>query len=376
MCTVPPRHVSAAALLAGLAALLLLLSGLVGSGAPALSQPAGEPFTVTGVAVEAAADTTSQARERAFREGARIALGRLLADLTGPEPPVDAASLPQDQVDVLIQAFEVEEERTSPGRYRATLTYIFREDAIRGLLGPGAAAALADTPAVRPAPPVLVLPVLRTDGGTRLWDSPNPWHEAWLDYDAGRGPVPIIVPFGDLADVRDVDVGRALAGDAEALAAIRNRYDAASAVVAVAEPEQGQVIIRLARYGALEDLGTTTINMANEQALPGALAAAVGRVADQLATDWRQAAALPAGPTSALTVVVPFSENREWFSIRSRLRAIPALVETNVASLSQREAILELAYRGAERDFLYALTRQGLVLREGPAAPELRLLGE
>ncbi|NBC31780.1 MAG: DUF2066 domain-containing protein [Alphaproteobacteria bacterium] len=372
----PLRHVFPALLVAGLMAMVLTAHTILLPIPAARSQPAGEPFTVTGVAVDADAETTTAAREQAFRQGARIALAQLLSDLAAAEPPVDAATLPQDQIDVLIQAFEVEEERTSPGRYRATLTYIFREDAIRGLLGPEAAAAVAETPAPRPAPPVLVLPVLRSERGDRLWDSPNPWHEAWLDYDASGGPVPILVPFGDLADVADVDVDRALAGDAEALAAIRNRYDAASTIVAVAEPAEGRVIIRLARYGAMEDLGTTTLNMANEQALPGALAAAVGRVADQLAADWRDAAAVPAGPTRTLTVLVLFEQNRDWFRIRSRLRAIPALVETEVASLSPQEAVVELAYRGEERDFLMDLTRQGLVLSEGPAAPELRLVRE
>ena len=113
--------------------------------------------------------------------------------------------------------------------------------------------------------------------------------------------------------------------------------------------------------------------MANEQSLSGALWAAVGRVADQLATDWRTLATAPAGPTNALTVLIPLEGNRDWFRIRSRLQAIPALVEADVASLSPREAVVELAYRGEEADFMTALRRQGLMLSEGAVAPELRL---
>ena len=344
-----------------------------GIGAATAQTPAAEPFTITGVAVDVTAATASAARDQAFADGAREALARLIADLAGASPAVDAAALSAEEIAVLIQAFEVEEERSSPGRYRATLTYIFREDAIRGLLGPDIPGLPGSAAPARPAPPVLVLPVLQSDEGVRLWDSPNPWHEAWLDYEAGRNPVPIIVPLGDLADVRDVDVDRALAGNAQALAAIRNRYAAASTVVAIAEPGDDRVVLRLARYGALEELGTTTINMANEQPLPGALAAAVGRMAERLAADWRQIAAAPAGPTSIFVVLVPFESNRDWFQIRNRLRAIPALVEAEVASLSPQEAVVELTYRGEEQDFLRALRGQGLDLSTGVAAPELRL---
>lgn len=343
----------------------------------ALAQPAAaEPFTVTGVAVDVTAATASEARDQAFSEGARVALAQLIEGLAGVIPTVDAASLPAEEIGALIQAFEVEEERTSPGRYRGTLTYIFREDAIRALLGPDVAGLPDSAAPIRPAPPVLILPVLQDFDSVRLWDSPNPWHEAWLDYEAGPNAVPVIVPFGDLADVLDVDVDRAIAGDADALTAIRNRYEAASTVVAIVEPTGRSVTVRLERYGAVEDLGITTITMANEQALPSALAAAVGRVAERLAADWRQIAAVPTGPTNAMLVLVPLESNRDWFRIRSRLQAIPALVDTDVASLSPQEAVIELAYRGEEQDFLVALRRQGLTLNQGPVALELRLSQE
>ena len=360
-------------LAAAVGAFAALSAGFAGTPA---AQMAAEPFTVTGVAVDVSAATTSAARDLAFDEGARIAFGRLVEGFAGPTAAADVATMQADEIGVLIQAFEVEEERTSPGRYRATLTYIFREDSVRAMLGPDVVPATDPAIASRPAPPVLILPVFSGAEGTRLWDSPNPWHEAWLDYDGSRSTVPIIVPFGDLADVGDVDVERALAGDTEALAAIRDRYGAASTVVAVAEPGDTRVTLRLERYGAMQDLGITTINMANEQSLSGALWAAVGRVADQLATDWRTVSTAPVGPTHALTVRIPLEGNRAWFRIRSRLNAIPALVDADVASLSPREAVVELAYRGEEGDFLTALRRQGLVLSEGALAPELRLSTE
>src|SRR3546814_6167914 len=59
------------------------------------------------------------------------------------------------------------------------------------------------------------------------------------------------VPYGDVADIRDLPPEKALAGDVEALTGIAERYGARDAVIARARPRAGNAIeLSVQRIGA------------------------------------------------------------------------------------------------------------------------------
>jgi len=125
--------------LARLAALMLpVLMVLQTLPATAPAQVGSEAYTVRGVEVDVTAGSAAEARDRAFQEGQRLALERLVEQLVGPGSGINVAGLPPAEIDRMVQSFQVQEERTSPGRYRATLTYVFRPDAVRALVGDAA----------------------------------------------------------------------------------------------------------------------------------------------------------------------------------------------------------------------------------------------
>jgi hypothetical protein len=351
-------------------ALALLLVCLWG-GAPALGQPAdegGDAYTVTGVEVDVSAETTTAARDRAFAEGRRLAAAELFRRL-GIEA-VDPAGLESADLDRILQGFQVEEESLAPGRYIATLTYVFLPAEVRALARSRGAAAEAPRDS-----PVVLLPVYRDGAAARLWDAPNPWHQAWLDYEhGGQSAVPLVVPFGDVADVVDIDARRALAGDRPALAAIADRYGAEGTLVAVAEPGDGGLSVRLLPYGT-GDAGPPAQLTVPEGTEPGLFPAAVERVAEQVDLSWFAAPAAAAGPENRLAVLVPLDSPADWFRTRSRLQRAVPVTDHTVISLSAREAVVELVYRGSETQLREALSRAGLQLREGTQAMELRALG-
>src|SRR5580704_15909065 len=112
---------------------LLVVLGLPAVG-PVGAWAATDPFSVTGVAVDATAATASAARDTALADGQRKAFRQLLERLAAPADygrlphPSDAEIVP------LVAGFQLQEERTSAVRYLATLTYSFRPNAVRALL--------------------------------------------------------------------------------------------------------------------------------------------------------------------------------------------------------------------------------------------------
>lgn len=352
-----------------LAPLVALLAFVLGA-SPVAAQATGV-FTVSDVAVDVTGATASEARERAFAEGQRLALGRLL-DRLGVDPSqLDPAGLSDAETARLIQGFQVDEESTSGGRYVATLTYDFRPEEVRRLLI-GRAIGFAETA----SKPVVVVPVYRSDAGPRLWDSPNPWLEAWLDVSGDERLVPVIVPFGDLADVRDVSVEEALSGDRAALGAIAERYGAGGALVAVAEPRGDALAVTLNRYDAESGDAATALTVEPAADPSAQWAAAVAGSVAALEETWRARTRIQSGERSTLALLVPLNGSGDrWFAIQSRLRRVPTLVAARVVSLSPQEAVVELDYVGSEQQFHLALAQQDLAIDQGFHAPQLRLAG-
>ncbi len=357
------------------------------------------PYTVRGVEVDATDSSTAAARDRAFMEGQRLALERLVEQLTGPRSGINVAALSDVEVERMVQGFQVEQERTSPGRYRATLTYVFRPDAVRALVGdvapppgapqgplavvpPGGEMAPGNVPGAGPGTAaageaVLVLPVLRTADAVRLWDSPNPWHDAWLNH-GGDDAAPVLVPYGDVQDVIAIDARRALTGDRAALDAVAANYEAVGTLVALAEPSDAGLVVSTRLYGHRRLDGPASFTVPMSGGADTVYAEAVRRVVEQLAATTpagEPAAAVPDGPRQQVVVLVPLASQRDWFQTRTRLGRVPAVVGTNVLSLSAQEVVLELDYQGSEADLRDALAREGLALERGPQALELRPAG-
>ncbi len=114
----------------------------ISGGAPIATSTEG--YTIADVTVEATAGTTVAARDIAFREGQRKALARLLERL-GATGRLDPAAVSDADLDAIVERFQVNAEQSSPGRYAATLTYVFRGPAVQALLS-GAAPAIATAP--------------------------------------------------------------------------------------------------------------------------------------------------------------------------------------------------------------------------------------
>lgn len=350
--------------------------------APIQAQPALPPapaagqqdslYTVSGVEVDVTAGTAAEARDQAFFQGQGIALGRLAERLGVSQGELDPSSLPPETVARLLQSFQVEEEQTAAGRYIATLTYSFRPEEVRQLLSSRGA-----TFAAPPTQPVLIIPIYRGESGTRLWDSPNPWLAAWLDFPNGNSLVPVVVPFGDLQDMREVDIDAAMSGDTAALETMAQRYGAREVVVAVAEPRGESLSVTVNRYGGRTAGGSEQLSVppATEEGA-NQLALAVERTTALLDESWRSQAQVQSGERNSMTVLVPLAGTGDsWFNIQERLRQVPTVVEADILSLSPREAVVDIRFMGSEAQFREAIAQQNLTIREGVYAPELRLTG-
>ncbi len=320
------------------------------AGCPAAAQGV-DPFTITDVAVDATAATAVEARNRAMADGQRAAYQRLLRRLT-PEsewsrlPPAGGTAL-----DALVRGFQVAGERSSATRYLARLTVTFHRDPVRQLLRE-AGIPFTET-AARPA---LLLPVYRDAGGTLLWED-NPWRQAWIDRPERDSLAPLLLPRRDQAVPDDFSPMVATSGDEGQMRRLATRLGAGSVVVAEARPAAGGVTVSVTRYGA--DGGGRP-----ESGSFASLAEAAQRLAAGWDEDWKARTLLRFDSRGLLLVQVPYATIESWVAVRRKLGETSEITRIEIASLTNREALLTLSHIGDVQTLKLALRQRDLILQE------------
>ena len=358
---------------------LAALAGLVcGAAAGRAAAQEAEVFAVKDVAVDATAATAAVARDQALAEGERHALQRLLARLTlrrdeGKLPKPSAGELTD-----LLAGFEVQEEKNSPVRYIARLTYHFKPRAVEQLLR-AAGVGFAETP----SRPIVVLPLLRSGNALLLWDDPNPWRAVWNGLPPADGLVPFSVPIGDVNDIADATAEQAARGDRERLRAIAARYGAGAVLVAAAtlrrEGGSGRSVVDLAatRYGAaLQDqINVSSVAGGQGESREALLARAAQAVEAEVTERWKEDNLLHFDQAQQAVVSVPIRGLEDWLKIQQRLHEIATISRAELVYLSRGEARVALDYLGDPAQLKHALAQRDLILSEEGGALSLRLAG-
>ncbi|WP_200341178.1 DUF2066 domain-containing protein [Rhodovibrio sodomensis] len=338
-------------------AALLVLPGALAAQAPL--------YTVENVKVDATAESATAARAQGLDQAHVSAFNRMVERLVLRSELNQVPELSAERIANLLRDFEVFNERTSNVRYLAEVTFRFRPESIRQFLKEN------DIPfAVTRSKPVVVLPVWGEGEDAVLWDTPNPWREAWANRAEQTGLVPLTVPLGDLGDIRAVSAQEALDGDRGALKAIAQRYGATDVLVTQArlagDPEAftGSMQVITSRIGTPEVARTLvdSIQQQRDEPLPEMLARAADSVARDIEETWKRANLLDFEQRNRLQVEVPIDGLQRWVTVRERLDGIARIESFRVAAMTRTAARLKMTYYGARQQLALALQQNDLVL--------------
>jgi len=335
----------------GLALILLVV--------PALAW-AADAFAVRGIDVDVTAASVAGAKEQAITEAERVGFRRLLERLT---MPADHGHLPNADALQYVRDVAIEQERSSAVRYIATLTVRYNHVAVRKLLRD------ANLKYAEPRPRgVVVVPVFKPQGGGRvlLWDDPNPWRAAWMAH-GGGALVPLAVPGGDIAELALITPEKALANDAESLAALGARYrtpDVLVAAAAVNAAGNGIDVSLNGPPGVLKPFDTRSY-VIGDNGLDAALRQAVADITLGLDNTYKQGNLLSFDRASTIAALVPLNGLEDWLAVRERLGRVPLVRRWEIVSLSKEEAAVTLYTLGEIEQVKTTLAAAGLILDWG-----------
>lgn len=349
-----------------LAGLLVVgwLLGLAGNAA-------ADAYTVSGVAVDVTAEDSVTARALAIEEAQQKGLRQLLERLTTPEHYGRLPAADQQPLGRLVSAFEVEEENVSSTRYVGTLTIVYDQEAVQGILVGTGVPIVLELP-----PPLLVVPAILEPGNApAVFTGAAGWRDAWAAAGDQHGLLDVRLPLGDLADLRMLGP-QALAIDPEAaLAAAADRYDAAAALLLVARPDDplGPTRVTVTAEGSHGWPGDFAgESLAMDADAETVWAAAVRRTLEALEREWKARHLIDMDRLAQLPVELSLDSFEAWTDIRRRLAEVAAVRRVDIDAFSQTEVALIFNHIGNVGQLQRALEARGLELTQGAGTWRLR----
>lgn len=339
---------------------------------------AADLYTVPGVIVAVAADSSVKAKAMAQDTAKEQAFRRLAERLVVPEDLAAIPSVGLDRIEPTIRSVRVLDEVVTGTTFDGRFTIQFDPAATRRLLDE---LGLRYTEAQ--SRPYVIVPVYGAPPDAALWQDPNPWRAAWESFGGVEDTlVPLKVPLGDLQDVVAVDANQALEGYARGLGDLAANYDSAGSVVAAAEvtgnPWNGGASLKIAVRSYGEILGepfSAQITQTPDEEAQAFFQRGVIAVLQGLETAWKSANAIQYSAAESLRARALASALQDWLLIRKTLEQEPLVSEVKVVSLRRGEVILDLVHRGTADQLQRALAQRGVNLVQTAEGWDLQLGG-
>jgi hypothetical protein len=252
-------------------------------------------FAGGGALVAAAALIAQVAGDRGIAPVAAstdISVGNIDVDVTGKTPEdareqgwqeaevkawkkVGGPDLPPAQIESMVSAVLIQQERVGPHRYVATLGVVFDRTRAGALLGAAGEQAHSQ--------PMLTLPVLISGGTDTMYQVRNPWQRAWAEFQSGASAIDYVRPAGAGGDSLLLTYGQTGRRSRAWWNTILDAYGASDIIVPVAQLQRqwpgGPVVGTFtARYGPDSTyLAQFSMTAPNDDALPQMLDQAVQR---------------------------------------------------------------------------------------------------
>ncbi len=228
--------------LIGLATAGLVYAQLEGTERGVAPLASSGDFEVFGVEVNTRGKNAFEARQKGWEEAQRKAWIMLYARTQGGK----TAGLSDGALNNIVSAIIVEEEQIGPTRYIARLGVMFDRARAGQILGVGGRRLRS--------PPLLVLPIMWSEGSPQVFENKTEWQKAWARFRAGDSAIDYVRAYGSDSESLMLTAGQAERHDRRWWRMILDQFGAADVIVPIVRMQYeypgGPVTGRFsARYG-------------------------------------------------------------------------------------------------------------------------------
>lgn len=329
-----------------------VLAGLA-AGAMTASALADSPFTVDGVAIDARAETATEAQRTALQQGQTQGAIRLIERLTLPEDRMESqlSLITADEAAILIAGLQISDEQRSATRYRGVLSLDFDPRAVRRYF------AGLNMPFVESqAATIAVAPLTELASGQRVLG--GDWFEAWRTGGFEHALTPV-----QLVPVEAVRAEELAALDPIALRSVMEQTGLDQVMVLVARQDAGStraagVLVSFDADGALQRETIERVNVA------GTYADAARAIIERRELEWKRVSVVRDMSVAELSVSILFDNLAEWRELQQAVTGASLIQNARLDAVSRTGAAMTITHRGAREQVMAELRARGAVLAE------------
>jgi len=303
-------------------------------------------YTVN-VPVDKNASSAQEAKTLAMEEATLEAWKRLIKKMVVEKDQAKVPTPSSEKLSSLVANFSVQNERSSPLRYLATIAFSFDPLQIRSILKKHNVAFSEKEP-----PTVLVVPFQRGGESCVLWNDLNPWLLTWQKLEAPGGLFSFRTPLGDAEDQRLLTQIQILKKDAGALKALATRYGVSHVLMmgllAPSEPQLPHRIDIEGLFFSPNEIKKQEITIDNIEEAEKAQEALATIALQRLEEQWKQnhlhGKAPPPSQETVMTLPVKGLQNLEH--TLDHIRKMPQVEDLKIKTLSTQSVTVTLLFSG------------------------------
>ena len=299
---------------------------------------AADPFTVSGIPVDATGETPIEAQTLAIRDGQARAANILLERLTVEGERLSKGTVPvsEDNAAKMIRAMEIDNEKRSATRYLGDITVAFNPSAMQAYLSQSGLTMISSQSRDR-----LVLPL-----SNGVIDTESDWFKAWETSGAQHALTPIRSLSAEQAAALPIT-----ALDMNTLKQIGSSFGVQQILIA-------------------DDLGgyvkALDIALDSEQRSEFNLNGGPSVVISKLEADWKQASVNVAASAVEMPVSILYSSHGEWLRLKEAINGSAQIQDARLDALSRDGALMTITYGGDISRLRNELAFKGVDVREDP----------
>ena len=307
---------------------------------------AADPFTVKGVPVDASASNAIEAQTLASQDG-QLRAAQLLLERVTLETERLARPLPEltpDNVQRMIRAISVDNERRSANRYLGDLSVAFNPREVQSFLRANQLTLISSQ-----ARPRLIVPVAIIGD-----DIAGSAAQGLVDAFQMGGFEHALTPILAVAEIQ------AIAPDEGSLAALASQYGA------------NQVLLVEASTTGLDftaNMTDITLNTGQSRvsSVTGVLSVQdlAGQIIGQLENDWKAASVTLASEATTSPVTVLYSSHGEWQTLQNAINTSAQIQDARLDALSKDGALMTMTFGNLDR-LRTELQFKGVDVRQDP----------
>ena len=307
---------------------------------------AADPFTVTGIAVDATASNAIEAQTVASQDGqlraARLLLERVTLDrerLVKPLPELTAQNVQR-----MIRAISVDNEKRSANRYLGELSVAFNPREVQAFLRKHELTLVASQ-----ARPRLVVPVAVIGD-----DIARTQTQALVDAFQTGGFAHALTPIAAVSEVQE------FAPDEAALQSLAAQFGANQLLIVEGVASGFELSANVTDF----TVNTRESRQASVAGAPSADALAV-QIVNQLEMDWKSASVTLASEATTSPVTVLYGSHGEWQNLQQAINTSAQIQDARLDALSKDGALMTVTYGDFNR-LQTELQFKGVAVRQDP----------